>query len=94
MAVALITRKVGDTHLSSGKDKSLGLATYNPPPKPSKDKLGSYGDSWTNNEFNNNSELDEDNKRLSPIKRKRLSLSNNRPKQKKRKHYLEQKSTH
>jgi hypothetical protein len=45
VAAALMTRKVGDTHLSSGKDESLGLATCDPPPKPSEDKLGSYSDS-------------------------------------------------
>ena len=55
MAAALMTRKVGDTHLSSGKDESLGLANRDPPPKPNEDKLGSYGDSWTEDEFNNNS---------------------------------------
>jgi hypothetical protein len=94
VAIALMTRKVGDTYLSSGEDKSLGLATYDPPSKPSKDKLGSIGNSWTDDEFNNNSESDEDNRRPSPAKRKRLSSSNNGPKQKKRKHHLEQKSTH
>jgi len=41
VAAALMTGKVGDTHLSSGKDESLGLATCDPPPKPSEDKLGS-----------------------------------------------------
>jgi hypothetical protein len=78
IVVVLITRKVGNTYLFSRKDKSLGLTNYNPPLKLSKDKLGSYGNSWTNNEFNNNSKLEKDNIRQSPIKRKRLSLFNNR----------------
>ncbi|KAF8847268.1 hypothetical protein BDZ45DRAFT_343497 [Acephala macrosclerotiorum] len=94
VAAALMTGKVGDTHLSSGKDENLGLAPCDPPPKPSEDKLGSYGDSWKDDEFNNNSESDDDDRRLNPTKRKRLSSSNNGPKQKKRKHHLEQKSTH
>jgi hypothetical protein len=81
VAAALMTGKVGDTHLSSGKDESLGLANYGPPPKPSEDKLGSYGDSWTDNEFNNNSESDDDDMRRSPAKRKQLSSSNSGPTQ-------------
>jgi hypothetical protein len=89
VAAALMTGKVGDTHLSSGKDENPGLANCDPPPKPSEDKLGSYGDSWTDDEFNNNSESDEDGRRPSPAKRKRLSSSNNGPTQKKRKHHLE-----
>jgi len=50
VAAALMTGKAG-----SGKDESLGLANRDPPPKPNEDKLGSYGDSWTEDEFNNNS---------------------------------------
>jgi hypothetical protein len=68
VAAALITGKVGDTHLFSGKDESLGLAICDLPLKLSEDKLGSYGDSWINDEFNNNFKLDDDNRRLSPIK--------------------------
>jgi hypothetical protein len=45
VAIALITRKVGDTYLSNKKNKSLGLANYNLPLKLSKDKLGSYSNS-------------------------------------------------
>jgi hypothetical protein len=82
------TGKVSDTNLSSGKDESPGLANYNPPPKPSEDKLGSYGDSCIDDEFNNNSESDDD-RRPSPAKRKRLSPSNDGQTQKKRKHHLE-----
>jgi hypothetical protein len=70
MAVALMTGKASDTHISSGKDKSLGLATCDLPLKPSEDKLGNYSNSWTNDEFNNNSESDDDDRIPSPIKRK------------------------
>jgi hypothetical protein len=65
-----MTGKVSDTHLSSGKNESPGLTNYDPPLKLSEDKLGSYGDSYTNDEFNNNPELEKDNTRRSPIKRK------------------------
>jgi len=45
IAAALITRKISNTYLSSRKNKSPGLANYNPPPKPSEDKLESYSNS-------------------------------------------------
>jgi hypothetical protein len=89
MAAALITIKVGDTHLSSKRDESPGLTSRDPSPEPSKDKVGS--DSC--DEFNNNPKSGEDNRRLSTVKRKRPSSSNNGPTQKKRKYHLEQKST-
>jgi hypothetical protein len=78
IVVALITKKVGNIHLFNRKNKSLGLSNCNPPLKLSKNKLRSCNNSWTNNEFNNNSKLEKDNIRQSPIKRKRLSLFNNR----------------
>jgi hypothetical protein len=90
-AVALMTRKVGDTYLSSKKDESPGLANRDPSLEPSQDKLGS--ESCSDDEFNNNPKSDEDNRRPSPTKRKRPSLSNNSPTQKKHKRHLEQKST-
>jgi hypothetical protein len=91
VAAALITGKVGDTHLSSKKDESPGLANRDPSPELSKDKLGS--DSCSDDEFNNYPKSDKDDGRPGPAKRKRPSLHNNGPMQKKRKHYLEQKST-
>jgi len=90
-AAALMTGKVGDTHLSSKKDESPGLANHDPSPEPSQDKLGS--ESCSDDEFNNNPKSDEDDGRPSPTKRKRPSSSNNGPTQKKRKRHLEQKST-
>jgi hypothetical protein len=88
VAIALMTRKVGDTYLSSGKNESLGLTNYDLSLKPSEDKLGSYSNSWTDDEFNNNFESKKDNTGRTPIKRKRLFLSNNGLTQKKRKHHL------
>jgi hypothetical protein len=88
-----MTGKVSDTHLSSKKDKSLGLVNYDLSLELSRDRVGSYSDSCTNNEFNNNPKLDEDNKRLSSVKRKQRSLFNIGLMYKKRKHYLKQRST-
>jgi hypothetical protein len=73
VVVALITRKVGDNYLSSKKDESPRLANCDPSLELSQDKLGSYSDSCSD-KLNNNPELDEDDGRLSPAKRKRLSL--------------------
>ena len=91
MAAALMAGKIGDTHLSSKKDESPGLANRDSSLEPSEDKLGS--ESCSDDEFNNNPKSDEDDGRPSPVKRKRPSSPNNGPMQKKRKHHLEQKST-
>jgi hypothetical protein len=93
VAAALMTGKVGKTHLSSKKDESPGLASRDPSPEPSEDELGSYSNSCADDEFNKNPGSDEDDGRPSPAKRKQLSSSNHGPTHKKRKHHLEQKST-
>ena len=84
--------KVSDTYLSSKKDKSLRLANYNLSLEPSRDKLGSYSSSFSNDELNSNPVSINVDRELRPTKRKRLSLSNNLV-YKKRKRYLEQRST-
>ena len=63
-----MTEKVNNIYFFNRKDKSLGLTNYNLLLKLSKDKLKSYNNSETNNEFNNNSKLKKDNRRQSPIK--------------------------
>ena len=60
MAAALMTGKVGDTHLSSKKDESPGLANRDPSPEPSEDKLESH--SCSDDEFNNNPKSDKDDR--------------------------------
>ena len=93
VAAALMTGKVGDTYLSSKKDKSSGLAYHDPSPEPSQDNLGSHG--CSDDEFSNTPKSDEDDgrPRVAKRKRKRPSSPNNGPMHKKRKHHLEQRST-
>jgi len=86
----LMSKKIGDTHLSS-KDESLSLPTHNPSPKLSQDKLGSHSSNSSDNELNSNPVLINVDRESRPAKRKRSSLSNN-PIYKKRKCYLEQRS--
>jgi hypothetical protein len=68
--IILITRKINNIYLFNKKNKSLGLINYKLSLKLSKNKLKSYSNNYTDNKFNNNSELNEDNKRLSPINQK------------------------
>ena len=76
--IALMIKKINNIYLFNKKDKSLRLVICDLLLKPSKNKLKSCNDSLINNEFNNNFESDENNKRLSSIKRKRLSSFNKR----------------
>ena len=95
MVVTLMSEKVSDIYLSSKKDESSGLAYHDPSPEPSQDKLGSHGDSCSDDEFSNTPKSDKDNGRPRATKRKRErpSSPNNSPMHKKRKHHLEQRST-
>jgi hypothetical protein len=86
VAAALMTGKVGDTHLSSKEDESPGLANHDPSPDPSQDRAGS--DSHSDDELNTNS--DGDDKEPRPMKRKWPSSSCDGPMRKKRKHRLQQ----
>ena len=63
-----MTEKINNTYLFNKKDESLRLVNYNLLLKLSKNKLKSYNNSQTNNEFNNNSESEKNNKRRSLIK--------------------------
>ncbi|TAQ89740.1 hypothetical protein B7494_g1913 [Chlorociboria aeruginascens] len=53
VAAALMTGKIGGTHLSSKKNENLGLGYHDPSPEPSHDKLGSHSDSCNDDEFSN-----------------------------------------
>jgi hypothetical protein len=95
VAAALMTGKISDTHLSSKKGESAGLGYHDPSPEPSHDKLGSHGDSCSDDEFSNTPKSDENDgrPRVAKRKRKRPSSPHNGPMHKKRKHHLEQRST-
>ena len=58
-----MTRNISNTYLSSKKDESLGLANYDLSSELSQDKLGSYNNSHSNNELNNNPKSDKDNRK-------------------------------
>ncbi len=88
----LMSEKVGDTRLSSNKDESLRLATHDPSPEPSQDKLGRHSSNFSDDELNSDPVSINVDRELRPTKRKRSSSSTN-PIYKKRKRHLEQRST-
>lgn len=90
VTATLTSEKVGDTHLSS-KDESLRLATHDPSPELSQDKLGSHSSNSSDDELNSNPVSINVDREPRPAKRKRSSSSNN-PIYKKRKRHLEQRS--
>jgi hypothetical protein len=90
VTATLMPEKVGDTHLSS-KDESLRLATHDPSPEPSQDKLGSHSSNFSDNKLNSNPVSINVDREPRPAKWKRSSSSNN-PIYKKCKRYLEQRS--
>jgi hypothetical protein len=92
VAATLMSEKVGDTHLSSKKNKSLRLANYDSSLEPSQDKLGSYSSSFSDDELNGNPVSINVDREPRPAKRKWSSSSNN-PIYKKHKRHLEQRST-
>lgn len=53
VTATLTSEKVGDTFLSS-KDESLRLATHDPSPEPSQDKLGSYSSNFSDDKLDSN----------------------------------------
>jgi hypothetical protein len=90
MTATLTSEKVGDTHLSS-KDESSRLATHDPSPEPSQDKLGNHSSNCSDDELNSNPVSINVDREPRPTKQKRLTSSNN-PIYKKRKRHLKQRS--
>ncbi|KAE8440724.1 hypothetical protein EG329_006775 [Mollisiaceae sp. DMI_Dod_QoI] len=92
VAATLMSKKAGDTYLSSKKDESLRPANHDPSPESSQDKLGSHSSSFSDDELNSNPVSINVGRQPRPAKRKRSSSSNHLI-HKKRKRHLEQKST-
>jgi hypothetical protein len=96
VAAVLTTERVGDTYLFSKGDKSARpakrqrlLPYSDSSPEPSHDEAGSYSDSYSDNELNNDkAKLDKDDERPRPAKRKQPPSSYDGPTQWKRKSYL------
>ena len=101
VAAAVMAKRIGDSHLS---DKEGGsprpveqqqlLPSRDLSPEPNHDKTRSGSDGNSNNESSNKADSEEDNGRLHSVKWRWRSSSYDGPMLKKRKHYLQQRSTH